>query len=176
MDSKSKRGGEIMNQPQPIRISDIAILQTVLVTLLNTFPDLPSQIKKDGIFIENLSPQKVSMCLTTLPTGNVKLNSYICGKYRGRYNFGIILQKMTTSNAKKIDASDVLGKIGAWIEKKPIEQSDGTVYQLISYPYLDENRKIEHIEQTSFPRLIERLDPNIEIWEMTAYLDFIVKP
>lgn len=176
MDSNSSKGGGIMAQLQPIKISDTAIVQTALLDLINTFPELPTQIQNDGIFIENLSPKKVSMCLTTEPTSNVKLKSWICGKYRGRYNFSLLFQKMTTSNAKKISASDVLGKIGAWIEKKPIERSDGTVYQLTSYPYLDENRTIEQIVQVTFPRLIERLSPNIEVWEIIFYLDFVVKP
>jgi hypothetical protein len=165
-----------MSQPQPIKISDISIIQTALVTLINSFPEMPSPVKENGILIENLFPQKVSMCLTTNPTGNVKLRQYICGKYRGRYNFSLLFQKMTTSNPKKIVAEDILGKIGAWLEKKPIEKSDTTVYQIIDYPYLDDNRKIEYIEQISYPRLIERLSPNIEVWEISFYLDLIVKP
>ena len=43
--------------------TEIQDIQETLIKLIETFPELPPQVKKNGIFFEQLKPKKVSMCL-----------------------------------------------------------------------------------------------------------------
>ena len=46
--------------------TEIQDIQETLIKLIETFPELPSQVKKDGIFFEQLKSKNVSMCLSTI--------------------------------------------------------------------------------------------------------------
>ena len=165
-----------MQEKQPIKYSDIKIIVDALINLINKFPELPPNIKKGGILFEQSKPQNISMCLSTIPSGSIIDKTYICGKYIGIYTFKLILQKMSVTNEQRIDAQDILGKIVVWLEKSPIEKADGEVYKLEEYPPLDETRTIQKIEQISNPRIVQRLEPNIEISEVNLRLKFEVEP
>ena len=165
-----------MTEKEPIKLSDISIIANTLIDLINQFPELPPQIKEDGVFFEQLKPREVGLCLSTIPSSSVKIISYVCGKYIGRYSFQLIMQKMSVSNTQRINAQDILEKIANWLENNPIEREDGTVYRIGEYPKLDDSREIKEIVKTSFARISRRLEPNIEISEVNLYLDYQVKP
>lgn len=165
-----------MTEKEPIKFSDIKVILTALKDLINQFPELPPQVQEDGVFFEQLKPREIGLCLSTVPSNSVKIKEYVCGKYIGRYTFKLIFQKMSVSNTQRINAQDILEKISNWLEKNPIEKEDGTVYQLDKYPELGNGRKIKKIVKTSFARIVQRLEPNIEISEVNLYLDYEVKP
>ena len=164
-----------MREKEPIKTSDIAVLEKTLINLINTFPELPVQIEKDGVFFQNLKPKNISMGLATIPNNSIIDETWLCGSYFAQYWFRILLQKMSVTNDERIGAQDILGKVSHWLEKTPIEKENGTVYRLEEYPPLEGNRKIEAIEIVSFPRLVDRIPPNIEIHEVKLKLTYFVK-
>lgn len=160
---------------EPIKNSDISILEKTLIDLINTFPELPAQVVNDGIFFHNLKPKNISMGLSTIPSNSIVGDTWLCGSYFARYEFKIMLQKMSVTNDEIIEAQNILGKIGAWLEKTPIKKDDGTIYQLNEYPKLEGNINISTIERLGHPRLVQRIPPNIEIHEVRLRLEYFVR-
>jgi hypothetical protein len=164
-----------MNTPIPIKNADIAVLEKTLIDLINTFPELPVQVEKDGVFFQNLKPKNISMGLSTIPSNSIIGETWVCGSYFAQYWFKIMLQKMSITNEELIESQNILGKITAWLEKTPIEKSDGTIYKLEEYPKLEGNINISAIEKIGHPRLVSRIPPNIEIHEAKLKLNYFVK-
>ena len=68
----------------PITKTELTDIQEVMITLVNSFPELPSQVKKDKIMFEQLKSQKVCMCMSTV-SNPYKITTYIDGSYISRY-------------------------------------------------------------------------------------------
>jgi hypothetical protein len=164
----------LLKAKQPIKTSDIASIEKTLLKLINSFPELPAQVVKDGVFFQNLKPQNISLGFSTIPRDSVVDETWICGSYFGFYHFRLILQKMSVTNDERIDAQDILGLLSAWLSKVPIQGKDG-VFKLKKYPELENNMSIIKIEIISFPRLIDRLPPNIELHEARLRLKYFVR-
>jgi hypothetical protein len=161
-----------MSSKQPIEFSDIAIIVKSLINLINDFPGLPPEIKESGVLFEQLVPDEISMCLSTIPTNSIVEQRTICGKYTGVYNFKIIFQNMSVTNEQRINAQDLLEKLASWLEKTPIENSAGGVDQLLSYPMLSQSREIISIKRNSFARITARYESNIENSEINMILKY----
>ena len=106
-----------------------------MIKLIETFPELPSQVKKDGVFFEQLKPKKVSMCLSTIV--NLRKSSiYVDDSYTSKYQFRLLLQTMDVTNQERIDSQAILSKIGEWFFGRVLVKPDGTSYSLENFPEL----------------------------------------
>ena len=115
--------------------TEIQDIQETLIKLIETFPELPSQIKKDGIFFEQLKPKNVSMCLSTVPNSK-KSSIYVDDSYTSKYQFRLLLQTMDATNQERIDSQAILSKIGEWFFGRVLVKPDGTSYSLENFPEL----------------------------------------
>ena len=153
-----------MEQEIPLAFTELEDIQKTMLALLNTFPELPEQVKKDGIYFEQLKQKNVSMCMSTLPNAIIK-EKYIGGSYTAKYPFRLLLQTMSVTNNQRIDAQAILSKIGEWLEGMPIVDSKGNKYQMKEYPRMNNSRNITNIQRIGGAKIIERQPPNIEITE-----------
>lgn len=163
-----------MINPILITKPELQDIQETLISLLNTFPELPSQIKSDGIFLEQLKPKNISMCLSTIRNPR-KIRIDIDESYIAKYQFKIILQTMDTTNEERIESQAILSKISEWFEGREILSENGTKYSLDEYPKMSNHRKLLGIYSNSFPKLVQRLPPNIEITDCTFSAEYYVK-
>ena len=109
--------------------TEIQDIQETLIKLIETFPELPSQVKKDGVFFEQLKPKKVSMCLSTIVNPR-KSSIYVDNSYTSKYQFRLLLQTMDATNQERIDSQAILSKIGEWFFGRVLVKPDGTSYSL----------------------------------------------
>lgn len=158
----------------PITKTELTDIQQVMITLVNSFPELPSQVKKDGILFEQLKPKKVCMCMSTM-ANPYKITTYIDGSYISRYRFRLILQTMDIKDEDRIDSQGILSKIGEWFEGRTIVKSDGTTYEMGSYPTMQDRRRITKMYKNSVPKLVQRLPSNIELTEAIYTVEYYVQ-
>lgn len=158
----------------PIRVSELEDIQKTMINLINTFPELPPEIKKGGILFEQLKPKSISMCMSKIPNP-IRLKTYICGSYVARYPFKLILQTMSISNEERIDSQAVLSKIGEWFEGRTLVDKAGDPYSMGGYPRMSDGRNVELIYRTEGAKLTERLAPNIERTEARYAVEYFVK-
>lgn len=158
----------------PITKTELTDIQQTMITLVNSFPELPSQVKKDGILFEQLKPKKVCMCMSTV-SNPYKITTYIDGSYVSRYRFKLVLQTMDVKDEDRIDSQGILSKIGEWFEGRTIVKSDRTSYEMGNYPTMQDRRRITKIYKNSVPKLVQRLLPNIEITEAIYTVEYYVQ-
>lgn len=158
----------------PITKTELTDIQQTMITLVNSFPELPSQVQKDGILFEQLKPKKVCMCMSTV-SNPYKITTYIDGSYVSRYRFKLVLQTMDVKDEDRIDSQGILSKIGEWFEGRIIVKSDGTSYEMGNYPTMQDRRRITKIYKNSVPKLVQRLLPNIEITEAIYTVEYYVQ-
>lgn len=158
----------------PVAISELEDVQKTMLALLNTFPELPEQVQKDGIFFEQLKPNSVSMCMSTLPNAIIK-EKYIGGSYLAKYPFKLVLQSMSVTNEQRIDSQAILSKIGEWLELRTMIDSHENRYELGEYPEMLGDRNITKIYRTGGAKLMQRIPPNIEISEARFETLYYVK-
>lgn len=157
-----------------LTISELEDIQKTMLALLNAFPELPEQVKKDGIFFEQLRPKCVSICMSTLPNAIVK-EKYVGGSYLAKYPFKLVLQTMSVTNEQRIDSQAILSKIGEWLEGRTIVDLHGNSYEMGEYPTMSDDRNITNIYRTSGAKLTQRIPPNIEISEAKFETLYYVK-
>ena len=158
----------------PITKTELTDIQEVMITLVNSFPELPSQVKKDKIMFEQLKSQKVCMCMSTV-SNPYKITTYIDGSYISRYRFKLVLQTMDVKDEDRIESQEILSKIGEWFEGRTIVKADGTEYEMGSYPAMHDKRRITKIYKNSVPKLVQRLSANIEITEAVYTVEYYVQ-
>ena len=154
--------------------TEIEDVQETLIKLIETFPELPSQVKKDGVFFEQLNPKKVSMCLSTIVNPR-KSSIYVDDSYTSKYQFRLLLQTMDVTNQERIDSQAILSKIGEWFFGRVLVKPDGTSYSLENFPELKNKRRFLNILMSAFPKLVQRLPPNIEITEAKFVAEYYVQ-
>ena len=154
--------------------TEIQDVQETLIKLIETFPELPSQIKKDGIFFEQLKPKNVSMCFSTIVNPR-KSSIYVDDSYTSKYQFRLLLQTMDATNQERIDSQAILSKIGEWFFGRVLVKPDGTSYSLENFPELKNKRRFLNILMSAFPKLVQRLPPNIEITEAKFVAEYYVQ-
>lgn len=157
----------------PITKTELSDIQETIISLINTFPELPCQVKKDGVLFEQLKPKKICMCMSTIQNP-YRFKTYIDGSYVSRYRFKLVLQTMDVKDQCRIDSQGILSKIGEWLEGRTIKKSDQTSYSMGNYPEMSDGRKITNISKNSVPNLVQRLLPNIEISEASFFADYFV--
>ena len=154
--------------------TEIQDIQETLIKLIETFPELPPQVKKDGIFFEQLKPKNVSMCLSTVPNSK-KSSIYVDDSYTSKYQFRLLLQTMDVTNQERIDSQAILSKIGEWFFGRVLVKPDGISYSLENFPELKNKRRFLNIWMSAFPKLVQRLPPNIEITEAKFVAEYYVQ-
>ena len=154
--------------------TEIQDIQETLIKLIETFPELPSQVKKDGVFFEQLKPKNVSMCLSTIPNSK-KSSIYVDDSYTSKYQFRLLLQTMDATNQERIDSQAILSKIGEWFFGRVLVKPDGTSYSLENFPELKNKRRFLNIWMSAFPKLVQRLPTNIEITEAKFVAEYYVQ-
>lgn len=158
----------------PITKTELTDVQEVMIALVNSFPELPSQVKKDKIMFEQLKPKKVCMCMSTV-SNPYKVTTYIDGSYISRYRFKLVLQTMDVKDEDRIDSQGILSKIGEWFEGRTIVKADGAEYEMGNYPAMQDKRRITKIYKNSVPKLVQRLPANIEITEAVYTVEYYVQ-
>lgn len=154
--------------------TELQDIQEAMINLINTFPELPSEVQRDGILFEQMKAKSVCMGLSTV-RNPYKIKNYINGSYISRYQFRLLFQTMSTTNEERIENQSVLSKIGEWIEGRTILSSDGTAYTMGEYPTLEDGRKIIKLYKNTLPKIIQRLPANIEIIEAIYTAEYFVK-
>lgn len=158
----------------PITVAELEDIQKTMITLINSFPELPEQVRQNGIMFEQLKPRSICMCMSTI-SNPIRLNTYICGSYTAKYPFKLFLQTMSTSDKQRIDSQAILSKIGEWLEGRTIVSSDGNLYRMEDFPKMSDKREITQIYRTTTVKLVERLAPNIEISEAGYAVEYYVQ-
>ena len=154
--------------------TEIQDIQETLIKLIETFPELPPQVKKDGIFFEQLKPKNVSMCLSTIVNPR-KSSIYVDDSYTSKYQFRLLLQTMDVTNQERIDSQAIFSKIGEWLFGRVLVKPDGTSYSLENFPELKNKRRFLNSWMSAFPKLVQRLPPNIEITEAKFVAEYYVQ-
>ena len=126
-----------------------------LLKWLRTCPYMPEGMK---LAYQNLGDSS-GMSLHTLK-GTIKRKEYVDGSYEGYYPFAIYLRDMPDSTNTRLECTDILDKIGAWVD----EQDD--------YPELDDNRIINSINMVSNATLVKRFENGVEDYMATFELLF----
>lgn len=154
--------------------TELQDIQEAMINLINTFPELPQEVQRDGILFEQMKPKSVCMCLSTVASP-YKIKSYINGCYIARYQFRLLLQTMDTTNEERIESQAILSKIGEWLEGRTIARSDGTTYEMGEYPKLSDKREIIKLYKNTLPKIAQRLPANIEVIEARYTAEYYVK-
>ena len=154
--------------------TELQDIQEAMINLINSFPELPKEVQKNGILFEQMNPKSVCMCLSTV-AGPYKIKNYINGSYVSRYQFRLLLQTMDTTNEERIESQAILSKIGEWLEGRTITRSDGTTYEMGEYPKLSDKREIIKLYKNTLPKITQRLPANIEIIEARYTAEYFCK-
>lgn len=80
--------------------------------------------------------------------GSVYLKKYISGSFVGQHSFMLKYRTVPSDDEARIDAADMLDRIGQWLEGRRIT-IDGSEYELSEYPELSDGREIVSIERQS---------------------------
>lgn len=126
-----------------------------LLDWLRTCPSMPSNMK---LAYQNLGDNS-GMSLHTLK-GTVKREEYVDGSYEGYYPFAIYLRDTPDSTNTRLECTDILDTIGAWVDEQD------------TYPELSDNRIIESINQVANATLIKRFENGVEDYMATFELIF----
>ena len=126
-----------------------------LLKWLRTCPYMPEGMK---LAYQNLGDSS-GMSLHTLK-GTIKRKEYVDGSYEGYYPFAIYLRDMPDSTNTRLECTDILDKIGAWVDDQEV------------YPELDDNRIINSIDMVSNATLVKRFENGVEDYMATFELLF----
>lgn len=126
-----------------------------LLKWLRTCEDIPSDTT---LAYQNLG-ENYGMSLHTLK-GTVKRVEYVDGGYEGYYPFAIYLRDTPDSTNTRLECTDLLDKIGAWVDKQE------------NYPKLDDNRVINSINMVANATLVKRFENGVEDYMATFELLF----
>lgn len=154
--------------------TELQDIQETMINLINRFPELPEEVKKEGIQFEQMKPKTISMCLSTV-SNPYKIRKYIDGSYISRYQFRLLLQTMDVTSEERIESQAILSKIGEWLEGRTILGNNGGSYEMGEYPKLQDKRKIIKIYKNTIPKIMQRLASNIELTEAKYTVEYYVK-
>ena len=125
--------------------SEQELIIKVLLELLNSFPDLPKEIKNKGIQFYDIFPNNECMSFASLDSARI-YTRFIGGSYIGQYNFRVAYRYSTKNYKERLSKQSLISTIGQWLQQDTIIRPDGSTYKLESYPILDTNKTISSIE------------------------------
>ena len=115
MDNGAKKPAVLVSAEEESSLS-----RQVLVWL-NTYPDLPVAI----INYESLRDDEPSMAMSSMQ-GAAIVRRYIAGGHMAEYQFKVIYRiKPGNSNDKRLDADELLNRLGAWAQQNPPVLAEG---------------------------------------------------
>ena len=140
-----------------LSFSEQELITTKLIELINTFPDLPSIIKKNGVQFYDMFPNSECLGIATLGTPKI-ISRYIGDSYIGGYNFRLDYRYSTKDPKERINKQSFLSTLGDWLAQKPIIKPGNppTTYRLEKYPEISENITIYTIETSDFTILADK--------------------
>jgi hypothetical protein len=138
-----------------VSISEQETLIKTLISLLNTFPDLPETVKDKGILFYDMFPDIECLGMATAGSA-VIFKKFIAGSYIGQYSFRLQYRYSTKNYSERISKQSLVSTISEWLQRGIITRPDGTTYQLENYPEISENKTIMSIEITDRTVLIDK--------------------
>lgn len=144
------------NEKYPlVSISEQETLINTLISLINTFPDLPSVVKEKGVLFYDMFPNLESLGMATVSSA-VIFQRFIAGSYIGKYCFRLQYRYSTKNDKERISKQSLVSTIAQWLQGEDITRPDGTSYSLEKYPKISENKEIMSIEVTDRTVLIDK--------------------
>lgn len=145
------------------------VITKAIRELLNTYPDLDtgeeitfSTVGDDeGISFYATNGALIQRELKDV-TGHVEQTCV--------YPFMVIYKASGLNQRGKVNAKEWLDRLGEWLERKKIKIGVSE-YQLLKYPPLTENRKIEKIARTTPAYLLETTEDKVDSW--VVYVNLI---
>lgn len=134
-------------------LTDQELIIEALINLINSFPDIPKNIKE--VMFYDIFPNKESLGIATTKSAIV-FKKYIGGSYIGQYNFRIHYRYATKNYKERIQKQSLISTIGEWMEQKTITKSNGETYKLESYPQISDYINIISIEIIDRTILIDK--------------------
>lgn len=88
-------------------------VQRAAVDWINTCPELPASVT-----YEALLDDQSGICISTIQAP-YKARRFICGGYRGEYQFGLVLRVQPSNSEDQLQAVELLNRVGSWVETNP---------------------------------------------------------
>lgn len=140
------------------------MLATAVKELLESFPELPKEIQKNGVAFQRLQPDR--LCMGFAPVaGAIKTKEYLDGSYDAQFPFQLIYRTMPSTDSERFDRYNLIDRMALWLEGGILEDSAGNSYQLKNYPTLSDDRKITNIAATTLTTLINRSESGYEDYQ-----------
>lgn len=119
---------------KPISIADMESMSEAVLTIVSSYPGLPSAISTKKIYWQYLADDECIGIFTL--QGGVYLKKYIDGSYVAQFPFRIIYKCNPTANYSRINKQNLVENIGKWLETSKVTLKD-------------EHVDIQSIERTS---------------------------
>lgn len=116
------------------------LIARTMLAWLNTCPYKPV-IRID---YENLANDDLGMCVSSIQ-GTFITKRYICGGYEAQYQFKLIYRNLPTSNDERLEADEILDRIGDWAEKS-------------EKPDIGEGRRVVNVRRNSASSLFGKYE------------------
>lgn len=144
------------NEKYPlVSISEQETLINTLISLINTFPDLPRAVKEKGVLFYDMFPSLECLGIATVSSA-VIFQRFIAGSYIGKYCFRLQYRYSTKNHEERISKQSLVSTIAQWLQGEDITRPNGTSYSLEKYPKISENKEIMNIEITDRTVLIDK--------------------
>lgn len=141
--------------------SEQELITMSLIKLLNSFPELPNNIRKLGVQFYDMFPNCECLGIATLGAPKI-LKKYIGGSYIGAYNFRLDYRYSTKNPSERIKKQSLISTIADWLSRKPIVKAEentnklSIAYRLEDYPYISKEISIFSIETIDFTVLADK--------------------
>lgn len=138
--------------------SEQELITMSLIKLLNSFPELPNQIRKLGVQFYDMFPNCECLGIATLGAPKI-LKKYIGGSYIGAYNFRLDYRYSTKNPDERIAKQSLINTISDWLSRKPIVKPANNLsiaYRLAEYPFVSNEIAIFSIETVDFTVLTDK--------------------
>lgn len=140
------------------------MISVAVQKLLESFPELPQDIKRNGVSFQRLQPDRLCMGFAPMP-GAIKTREYLDGSYDAQFPFQLIYRAMPTTDSERLERYNLVDRISLWLEGVALEDAKGNQYQLPGYPLLSDGREITSITATTLTTLINRSDSGYEDYQ-----------
>lgn len=144
--------------------SEQQMIAVAVQEILESFPELPEEIRKSGIAFQRLRPDRLCMGFASMP-GATKTREYLDGSYDAQFPFQLIYRTMPTTDAERFERYNLIDRVALWLEGNELEDAEGKRYCLKGYPPLSDGREITGITATTLTTLINRSESGYEDYQ-----------
>lgn len=128
-----------------------------LLAWLNTFPDIPLSI--DLIDYEFMPADAAGMAMSLIQSTYI-VEQFIHGPYIAEYQFKIICRAKPTSPDKRLNADELLDRLGDWASGQK--------------PYIGDGLEVQELEQTTRSALFARIADGWEDHQIFMRMTYMV--